>query len=207
MMQHLNVNRPLLLSVVCAGIAAVVLFVPMPGLLAAMFTSGLGPAGADSDMQAFLADHETDLETYRQRFDGRSLFSRPPAPLVKVVQRIEPTEDIPEPPKPKPIVPMLYAGPRVIGIIGDQVWFKDDLRLRVGEEGSGVTVLASNPPWTVKLSHEGGEYDVPVFNNYQMEFSSNAVVTTPTPGVVVAGPTDGPAKADDESKGQSSDDS
>jgi len=206
MMQHLNVNRPLLLSVVCVGIAAVVLFVPLPGLLAAMFTGGLGQDGAASDMQAHLADHETDLETYRQRFDGRSLFSRPPAPPLKVVQKIEPTEDKIELPKPDPIVPLLYAGPHVIGIIGDQVWFKDDLRLRVGEEGSGVTVLASNPPWTVRLAHEGGEYDVPVFKNYQMEFSSNVLVDSPTPGVIVAGATDGATKAAGEDQGQSSED-
>ncbi len=205
MMQNLQVNRPLLLSVVCVGIAAVVLFVPLPGLLAAMFTTSLGPEDAGQNMQQYLAAHVTDLETYRQRFDGRSLFSRPPAPPIDAPP-VKRTKKEPEAPPPEPIVPLLYAGPNVIGIIGDQVWFRGDLKLRVGEEGSGVKVLASDPPWTVKLAHGGGEYDVPIFKDYQTEFSSDSLADRPTPGVVVAETTDGGVKAAGEDNGQSSED-
>ena len=205
MMQNLHVNRPLLLSVVCVGIAAIVLLVPLPGLVAAMFTTSLGQEGAGDNMLAYLATHETDLETYRQRFDGRSLFSRPPAPPIAAPPP-PPTVEIPDAPKPEPTAPRLYAGPSVIGIIGDQVWFKDDLKLRVGEEGNGVKVLASDPPWTVRLAHGGGEYDVPIFKDYQTEFSSGSLADEPTPGVVVAETTDGSVQAAGEDNGQSSED-
>ena len=104
MMQNLHVNRPLLLSVVCVGIAAIVLLVPLPGLVAAMFTTSLGQEGAGDNMPAYLATHETDLKTYRQRFDGRSLFSRPPAPPIAAPPPL-PTVEIPDAPKPDPARP------------------------------------------------------------------------------------------------------
>ena len=205
MMQNLKVNRPLLASVVCVGIAGIVLFVPLPGLLAAIFTTSIGQEDAGQNMQAYLATHKTDLESYRQRFEGRSLFFRPPAPL-KPAPKPTIVEKEPDRPPPEPIVPRLYAGPNVIAIIGDQVWFRDDLKLRVGEEGNGVKVLASNPPWTVRLAHAGGEYDVPIFEDYQTKFTSNSLVDLPTPGVIVADSADGPVKAAGENKREPSED-
>ncbi len=203
-MQNLNVNRPLLVSVVCVGIAGIVLFVPLPGLLATIFTTSIGEEDAGQNMQAYLAAHKTDLESYRQRFEGRSLFFRPPAPLPPAPP---PTPvEVPDLPQPGLIVPPIYAGPNVIAIIGDQVWFRDDLKLRVGEEERGVKVLASNPPWTVRLAYRGGEYDVPIFEDYQTKFSSNSLIDRPTPGVIVAESADGPVRTAGEEKSQSSED-
>ena len=66
------------------------------------------------------------------------MFFRPPAPA-----RAEPKQESvkePDGPPPPPTIPKTYGGPAVIAAIGDQVWFKgkDRLKLRVGEERSGV---------------------------------------------------------------------
>lgn len=207
MMQNLHFTRPLLLSTVGLVVAGIVLVTPLPGLLAAMFTTSIGQDSAGENMQAYLAAHDRDLATYRERFEGRSLFFRPPAPAVKPAPKPR-SENKPEAPPPPPPIPMSYGGPVVIAVIGDQVWFKskDNLRLRVGEEGAGVKVLASNPPWTVKLGYAGGEYDVPVFKNYQTEFSSNSLTERPTPGIVFANTADRPVKAPGQVGRQPSDD-
>ncbi len=191
MMQHLHLRRPLLLSTVGLVVAGIVLVVPLPGLLAAMFTTSIGHDRAGENMQAYLAAHETNLATYRERFEGRSLFFRPPAPVVRLASTETSKKEPDAAPLPPP-VPTTYGGPVVIAVIGDQVWFKskDNLKLRVGEEGSGVKVLASNPPWTVKLAYAGGEYDVPVFKDYQTKFSSNPLTERPTPGIVFANTAD-----------------
>ncbi|MCH7847072.1 MAG: hypothetical protein IIB99_00370 [Planctomycetes bacterium] len=207
MMQNLHFTRPLLLSTVGLVVAGIVLVTPLPGLLAAMFTTSIGQDSAGENMQAYLAAHDRDLATYRERFEGRSLFFRPPAPAVKPAPKPR-SENKPEAPPPPPPIPMSYGGPVVIAVIGDQVWFKskDNLRLRVGEEGAGVKVLASNPPWTVKLGYAGGEYDVPVFKNYQTEFSSSPLTERPTPGIVFANTADRPVKAPGQVGRQPSDD-
>ena len=207
MMQNLHFTRPLLLSTVGLVVAGIVLVTPLPGLLAAMFTTSIGQDSAGENMQAYLAAHDRDLATYRERFEGRSLFFRPPAPAVKPAPKPR-SENKPEAPPPPPPIPMSYGGPVVIAVIGDQVWFKskDNLRLRVGEEGAGVKVLASNPPWTVKLAYAGGEYDVPVFKNYQTTFSSNSLTERPTPGIVFADTADRPVKAPGQVGRQPSDD-
>ena len=207
MMQNLHFTRPLLLSTVGLVVAGIVLVTPLPGLLAAMFTTSIGQDSAGENMQAYLAAHDRDLATYRERFEGRSLFFRPPAPAVKPAPKPR-SENKPEAPPPPPPIPMSYGGPVGIAVIGDQVWFKskDNLRLRVGEEGAGVKVLASNPPWTVKLGYAGGEYDVPVFKNYQTEFSSSPLTERPTPGIVFADTADRPVKAPGQVGRQPSDD-
>ena len=207
MMQNLHFTRPLLLSTVGLVVAGIVLVTPLPGLLAAMFTTSIGQDSAGENMQAYLAAHDRDLATYRERFEGRSLFFRPPAPAVRPAPKPR-SENKPEAPPPPPPIPMSYGGPVVIAVIGDQVWFKskDNLRLRVGEEGAGVKVLASNPPWTVKLGYAGGEYDVPVFKNYQTEFSSSPLTERPTPGIVFANTADRPVKAPGQVGRQPSDD-
>ncbi len=207
MMQNLHLSRPLLLSTVGLVVAGIVLVLPLPGLLAAMFTTGIGDNSAGENMQAYLTAHDRDLATYRERFEGRSLFFRPPAPAVKPAPK-PPSKKEPDALPPPPLIPMAYGGPVVIAVIGDQVWFKnkDNLRLRVGEEGAGVKVLASNPPWTVNLAYAGGEYDVPVFKDYQTEFSSNSLTERPTPGIVFADTADRPVKVPEQAGRRPSDD-
>lgn len=191
MMKYLNLSRPLLLSTAGLVVAGIVLVAPLPGLLAAMFTTSIGQDRTGENMQAYLVAHDRDLATYRERFEGRSLFFRPPAPVVRPAPKQTSEKEHDAPPS-SPLIPTNYGGPVVIAVVGDQVWFKgkDNLKLRVGEEGSGVKVLASNPPWTVKLAYAGGEYDVPIFKDYKTKFSSNPLTERPTPGIVFANTAD-----------------
>ncbi len=207
MMQNLHLSRPLMLSTVGLVVAGIVLVVPLPGLLAAMFTTSIGQDRAGENMQAYLAAHDRDLATYRDRFEGRSLFFRPRAPAVKPAPT-RTSEKEPDEHLPPPAIPKTYGGPIVIAVVGDQVWFKskDNLKLRVGEEGSGVKVLATNPPWMVKLAYAGGEYDVPIFKDYQTKFSSNPLTEHPTPGIVFADTSDRAVKAPGQVGRQPSDD-
>lgn len=206
MMQHLHLSRPLLLSTVGLVVAGIVLVVPLPGLLAAMFTTSIGQDRAGENIQAYLAAHDRDLATYRERFEGRSLFSRPRAPAPPPPPQT--SEKEPDAAPLPPPIPTTYGGPVVIAVIGDQVWFKskDNLKLRVGEEGAGVKVLASNPPWTVKLAYAGGEYDVAIFKDYQTTFSSNPLTERPTPGIVFADTADRAVKTPGQVGRQPSDD-
>ena len=43
------------------------------------------------------------------------------------------------------------------------MWFHKGRHASVGEEVDGVTVIASDPPWTVTLGHLGEEYEILLF--------------------------------------------
>jgi hypothetical protein len=157
------------------------------GLLGSLFTFGSG-----SDPSSSLADplkrHEQLAEASAKRFNGRSAFFMPSPPVRRPPKPTKPAEPPPPPPPPPPpAAPREYAGPKPVGAIGDLIFFADQTQLRVGEERGGVKVLASAAPWTVRLAHGGGEYDVelwtkggkePFFNNSDWR---NA--RTSTPGV------------------------
>ena len=171
-MRRISVNTPLLLSVASGLLAAAVTAAHLPALLGALFTPRLEQDPTRDRLAEYLIDHEADLLTYENRFNGRSLFVRPKPPprIVPIVEapKDEPQEIDPPPPPP----PANYTGPRVLAVLGDEVWFQtkwrngpwegESLRLRVGQEGEGVKVIATDPPWTVRLGHAGDEYDVPL---------------------------------------------
>jgi hypothetical protein len=157
------------------------------GLLGSLFTFGSG-----SDPGASLADplkrHQQLAEASAKRFNGRSAFFMPSPPVRKPPKPTKPPEPPPPPPPPPPpAAPREYAGPKPVGAIGDLIFFADQTQLRVGEERGGVKVLASAAPWTVRLAHGGGEYDVelwtkggkePFFNNSDWRNARSS-----TPGV------------------------
>ena len=106
-----------------------------------------------------------------KRFDGRSAFFMPPAPGRKPPKPVKPPEPPkPPPPPPPPSAPREYTGPKPVGAIGNLVFFADSSQIKVGEERGGVKVLASAAPWSVKLAHAGGEYDVPLWSKGKEEF-------------------------------------
>lgn len=115
--------------------------------------------------------YATQLTTNHDRVAGRSPFFTPaapppPAPPPRVVEE---TEEDPGPPPPPP-PPARYGGPDMIAMMGDVVWFANDKRLRVGEEDSGVTVVATNPPWKATLLWRGIEFEVPLFERTTDQF-------------------------------------
>ena len=157
------------------------------GLLGSLLTFGSGsdPATSLSDP---LKRHEQLADASAKRFNGRSAFFMPTPPVRKPPKPTKPPEPPPPPPPPPPpAAPREYAGPKPVGAIGDLIFFADQTQLRVGEERGGVKVLGSSAPWTVRLAHGGGEYDVelwtkggkePFFNNSDWRNSRSS-----TPGV------------------------
>ena len=93
----------------------------------------------------------------------------------------------------------------MIGILGDEVWFRapragsQGLRIRVGQEPQeGITVLATNPPWSVKLGYQRGEYDIDVWKTDFPSIERSAPPRQPIPGLVDATPPTPPATESDD---------
>lgn len=156
--------------------------------------------GSGSDPSQGLADalkrHGEIAQVSTKRFDGRSAFFTPPAPVRKPPKPTKPPEPPkPPPPPPPPPVPREYTGPKPVGAIGPLIYFADSTQIRVGEERGGVKVISSAAPWSVKLAHGGGEYDVPFWSKGREEFFNNSDwknAKGSTPGIEPAGS----AKAD-----------
>jgi hypothetical protein len=185
-MMRVSINTPLVASAVFIAVAAITALVQMPPLLEALVTPRPGADPTQTRLDEYLAGHTEDLDTYQARFDGRSLFvkPRPPSPPKPPPRPIVPDKDEPEAPKPPP-VPRAYEGPSVNFVLGDEVWFHDGLRVRVGEKGAnGVTVIASDPPWTVTLGHGGGEYEIVLFERKHEGLEDRPRARGPTPGLV-----------------------
>ena len=163
-MSQKQINTRMIIGVITVVLAIASLLLTVPSLASAIFAKSIDSQSGQDDLIVLLTDHEEDIDTYLNRFEGRSMFFRPPPfPVVK-----EPKAPIADPTPVTPIKtgpPPTYGGPKVLGAYGQVVWFKDNLKVRVGEEGGGVKVLEINAPWTVKLGHKDGEYDVPIFSD------------------------------------------
>jgi hypothetical protein len=144
------------------------------GLLGSVFTFGSGSDPASSLADA-LKRHDQLAEASVKRFNGRSAFFMPSPPVRKAPKPSKPAEPPPPPPPPPPpAAPREYAGPKPIGAIGNLIFFADQSQIRVGEERGGVKVLASSAPWSVRLAHGGGEYDVELWTRGKESFFNNS---------------------------------
>ena len=194
----IRMNTPLLISAAAVVVAALVAMGQVPALFGALGTPRLAEDKTTALLDEYLADHEADLESYRKRFDGRSFFFKPRPPRrERVVRAPTPRDDKPEEVKPAG-PPKSYTGPTIIFVLGNEVFFHGGLRLRVGdEEKEGVTVIASNAPWSVTLGHAGGEYELPLFKRDFPGLETRPRAQRPTPGLVlVEGPDESPADED-----------
>ncbi len=161
-------DRLLIASAGSIVLAVVVVAVQLPTVLAAVFGSGMGKDEPQEVLSKLMDEHDKEMSTYQARFNGRSLFFKPPAPPPRPRPVPPPAEEdtIPPPPPPPSTV---YTGPSVVAILGDEVWFRaprageSSLRIRVGDQREGITVLAANAPWSVRLGYERGEYDIDLF--------------------------------------------
>jgi hypothetical protein len=178
MLQRYSLNGPLGASL--AAIALALAFL-IPALFS-MLTAFVGPSSAGnttpSDVVAsFMKDHETVMQTARDRWNGRSVFFRPTAPPsqrpAEQIVIARPQQLLDEPP-PK------YTGPTPDAVVGNEVWFKPaatdefPLRIAVGEEKEGIRVLAMTPPYVVRLGHRGREHDVPIFKDTRAKVTGGA---------------------------------
>ena len=162
-------DRLLIASAGSIVLAVVIVAVQLPAVLAAVFGSGMGKDEPREVLAKLMDEHDKEMSTYQARFNGRSLFFKPPAPALRPRPAPPPPQEDPPPPPPPPPASTVYTGPSVVAILGDEVWFRaprageTGLRIRVGDQREGITVLAVNAPWSVQLGYERGEYDVDLF--------------------------------------------
>ena len=186
----LTMSRPLMLSLAAIAITALVVLGAMaPPLAVAVLTPGVQENLPQHEIARLVKQHEAQSAMFRDRFDGRSVFFPPPAirtPTVAPPPRPEtPIVSTPKPPSGPPPAPPNYRGPTPTAIIGDEVHFVGDQRLRVGEESDGVGVISVDAPWSVKLTYAGGTYDVPLFEQVgDSLFGEGTARRTSLPGIV-----------------------
>ncbi|MEM9082945.1 MAG: hypothetical protein AAGB34_05050 [Planctomycetota bacterium] len=154
-----------------AAIAAVI-------LLLVVGVSSLAPVlgvmfGHSEKEDAQAIDSEQRLERFRTlqegfiaQANGRSLFFVPSAPPP--VKRNRPNRDEDSEKEPPPAV---YAGPKLIGIVGTTAWFEDDLRLTVGGDAQDdLTLISTSAPWFATVEWRGERFEVTLFERTTDEF-------------------------------------
>jgi hypothetical protein len=162
-------------------IAGVVTLSGMFSLLLALLTFG-GNVDPATTLENSLKKHEQLAKVDRDRFDGRSAFFMPPAP-VRNIPKPAPPPKIEKPlPPPAPVISAEYRGEKPKSVLGPIVYF-ENFQIKVGEENNGIKVLATNAPWSVKLGYEGGEYEVVLWTRSKEDFFTNKWPTTRTPGI------------------------
>lgn len=195
-----SLNGAAITSAAALALAAIILLANVPSLLSAVFGGGMGKNDPSQGVAALVTKHEAEMDAFRSRFEGRSVFFKPlppPQPLPTPVVRVEPPRETPPPqpapPTGPPPAPATYGGPAVAGAIGNEVFFKArsateaGMRLTVGEERDGVKVLAVNAPQSVRLGWQRGEYDVSIFPDWRtLAFNAPMPADGKLPGVTVA---------------------
>jgi len=162
-------------------IAGVVTLSGMFSLLLALLTFG-GNVDPATTLENSLKKHEQLAKVDRDRFDGRSAFFMPPAP-VRNIPKPAPPPKIEKPlPPPAPVISAEYRGEKPKSVLGPIVYF-ESFQIKVGEENNGIKVLATNAPWSVKLGYEGGEYEVVLWTRSKEDFFTSKWPTTRTPGI------------------------
>lgn len=194
-MSQKQTNTRTLIGLATIALAIGSLLLTVPSLASAIFASSLNSQSGQDNLNALLTSHEEDLDTYLNRFEGRSLFFRP-SPYAVKAKNIKPKTETKTVDPKQSGPPSTYIGPKVTGVYGNEVWFKDNLKILIGEENDGVTVLQINAPWTVKLAHKGGEYDVSIFSDRltNSDEFSNPLKLKSMPGIIYD---DDPADSED----------
>lgn len=137
----------------------------------ALIGSLFGPSGEDSLADRRGLDPSEDiLRNHVAQIDGRTMFFTPDAPPPPPPQV---TEREPEAPRPDP-APSRYGGPAIVGMMFDSVWFSNEMRLQVGESGSGVRVISMDAPWSARLEWRDVEFDVPFMERDQVVLDNSA---------------------------------
>ena len=195
-MTRITWNRSLTISLVFVALALVVIAMYIPALATALFADTLGEDPREPKIAASIDRHDEFISTDISRVNGRSLFYAPlpwppdPTPRTVVQKDPEPkTDPEPKPDPGPPPAPPNYTGPTPNAIVGDRVWFVGgDVRVVGEEESGGVKILEIKPPWTVRIAHKGGEYDVPLFDDKGTEpfFLADPKPEKPIPGLVEA---------------------
>ncbi len=181
-------STTLIVSGVASAVALLALGLGVRDLAGAVFSSSVSEADADP-LSPLTQESTRALADARKRFDGRSVFVMPSAPVRR--PKAPPTPLTPPPPPPDPgppPPPSSYTGPMPTSILGDIVFFASNMQIRKGQTINGVTVIETHAPWEVKLGHMRGEYTVPIWSKGGTSFfTTNPYPLTSTGGFLPSG--------------------
>jgi len=172
-----------LLALVALSVTlAWMLYTLVPLLLAPLSTPGAAPQAVP---EATLVKNEAAAQQLLADASAR-VVARAPFGQVRVAER---------PAAAKASSPNKYAGPNIVGMVDQAVWFADGKRLKPGESaGESLTVVAVDAPWSAKLRWMGGEFTVPLFDRSPISLSQPmSVWLGPPPPPSIAAPTTRPA--------------
>ncbi len=144
----------------------------------------------DPQTQQYIEKHATVASVDIERFNGRSAFFQPlrtvraaPPPPPPPIPSTAPTP--PEDPGPPP-PPAVYSGPTLIAIIGDEAWFRGTgsgfdsvIRIRVGEEKNGISLISTSEPSSIIVGYRNGKYPLDLFTHEEPFFAAEATVAPP----------------------------
>jgi hypothetical protein len=166
MPQRFTVSGSLGVSLGAIVVIAGFTVVTVPTLIVPIGAATRSNDQEDGRLSTLLSLHAKSVIQSRERFVGRSPFFPPHVPTP------EPTK-IPvasQPAVAETSLPVVYRGPRMIGLVGDEAWFHsttaDDLVLRVpiGGHVSDLGVVHTNPPWSARVLYQGHEFDLTLWN-------------------------------------------
>ncbi len=192
-MQSLTFNKALIIALAAAAFAALVVAMQVPSLVGALLTPSLDRDATAANLGFVMVEHEVDRDTYKSRFNGRSLFFKPkPPPRPRPVVQLTETSTKPDivETEPAPVISKDYGGPTILFVLGDEIWFKNGAKLLVGEEDNGLKVLSSDPPWSVRIGYGGGEYDVDLFKRTYPGLDDTPQARRAPPGLVIIEPSE-----------------
>lgn len=109
------------------------------------------------------------------QIDGRSLFYLPTPP------------ELAEDSGPKPTV---YGGPTLYAYVNSTAYFTDGQKLSPSEpEDRTLKLVKANPPWSVRVLWEGGEFDVELFKRTDLSALHDAAKSSTAPLPMSSGST------------------
>ena len=123
---------------------------------------------------AMMSRHQKLLARYQEEWGSRALFGKLPRVTTMVVI---PPELQPES-TPSRVVNRhtdQYTGPNLIALVGAKAWFKPPvtaghaLRLSVGQELAGVTLLSVDAPWTARVRYQDREWTLTLFDEHRVD--------------------------------------
>ncbi len=181
-------TAPLIVSGVAATIALIAVGLGLRDLASAALSSSVSEADADP-LVPLTEESAKSLADARKRFDGRSVFVMPSAPVRRPKAPPAPLTPPTPPPDPgPPPPPSSYTGPMPTSILGDIVFFASNVQIRKGQTINGVTVIETRAPWDVKLGHMRGEYTVPIWGKGGTSFfTTNPYPLTSSGGFLPSG--------------------
>jgi hypothetical protein len=173
-----SINGALGASIIALVLMAAFTFTALSTVFLSAFTGGIGETEPGQEMTRLVAQHKEAMQTFQDRFNGRSVFFKPPAPAPPPKEPARTVTAAPPPPPPPPPKVDKYTGPTILFATSDMVYFKpattggEQLQVPLGEEVSGVRVISTDKlPYSVTLGYQGGEFDVPLWEaGLQMAF-------------------------------------